>query len=300
MPSSSSTKAQAGILPMLYESPTVITPEKRNPQVSLCLNNVFSENRSNFNQFTGKCIHRASKPKPPLVLPTTRVEHGYTGCMTDIPKSRVRQLVMQPLNCVIFLLGLAILSVTFGPFVTIAHRELMMATYSEKGPENKLDHGVDETRTYEEIKSKIFAGRKMAFGVAVMENHPKDARSKPSSGEISNYSSNSRVPSSLKDSSSSTMKARPSVDNIKLEGSTSEQTLNIPNPQHIIILPFKPYYRHLSLGSKKEQKGSSICCNSYRTNEDWKEKMLESRDEVLRLLNKDYHANPHRRPPVHN
>jgi hypothetical protein len=29
---------------------------------------------------------------------------------------------MQPLNCVIFLLGLAILSVTFGPFVTIAHR----------------------------------------------------------------------------------------------------------------------------------------------------------------------------------
>jgi hypothetical protein len=102
--------------------------------------------------------------------------------MTDIPKSRVRQLVMQPLNCVIFLLGLAILSVTFGPFVTIAHRELMMATYSEKGPENKLDHGVDETRTYEEIKSKIFAGRKMAFGVAVMENHPKDARSKPSSG----------------------------------------------------------------------------------------------------------------------
>lgn len=93
------------------------------------------------------------------------------------------------------------------------------------------------------------------------------------------------------------MKARPSVDNIKLEGSTSEQTLNIPNPQHIIILPFN---RHLSLGSKKEQKGSSICCNSYRTNEDWKEKMLESRDEVLRLLNKDYHANPHRRPPVHN
>uniref|UniRef100_A0A0E0E413 Uncharacterized protein n=1 Tax=Oryza meridionalis TaxID=40149 RepID=A0A0E0E413_9ORYZ len=237
--------------------------------------------------------------------------------MTDIPKSRVRQLVMQPLNCVIFLLGLAILSVTFGPFVTIAHRELMMATYSEKGPENKLDRGVDETRTYEEIKSNVFAGRKMAFGVAVMENHPKDARSKPSSGEISNYSSNSRVPSSLKvifssfvdtlhglslskDSSSSMMKARPSVDNIILEGSTSEQTLNIPNPQHIRILPFKPYYRHLSLGSKKEQKGSSICGNSYRTNEDWKEKMLESRDEVLRLLNKDYHANPHRRPPVHN
>uniref|UniRef100_A0A0E0LDQ9 Uncharacterized protein n=1 Tax=Oryza punctata TaxID=4537 RepID=A0A0E0LDQ9_ORYPU len=237
--------------------------------------------------------------------------------MTDIPKSRVRQLVMQPLNCVIFLLGLAILSVTFGPFVTIAHRELMMVTNVEKGPENKLDHGVDKTRTYEEIKSNVFAGRKMAFGVAVMENHPKDARSKPSSGakhsvgkcghggrkdlrEISNYSSNSRVPSSLKDSSSSTMKARPSVDNIKLEGSTSEQTLNIPNPQHIRILSFQPYYRHLSLGSKKEQKGSIICGNSYRTNEDLKEKMLESRDEVLRLLNKDYHANPHKRRPVHN
>uniref|UniRef100_A0A0D9WSD1 Uncharacterized protein n=1 Tax=Leersia perrieri TaxID=77586 RepID=A0A0D9WSD1_9ORYZ len=162
------------------------------------------------------------------------------------------------------------------------------------------DHGVKETITNGKITSNVFAGRKMAFGVAVLEDHPKDARSKPSSGEISNYSFNSRVPSSLKDSSSSRMKEGPSMDNIKLEGSTSEQILNIPNPQHIRILPFEPYNRYPNLGSKKEQKDSTACGNSYRTNEDLKEKMLESRDEVLRLLNRDYHANPHKRPPVHN
>ncbi|XP_006656276.1 uncharacterized protein LOC102706851 [Oryza brachyantha] len=207
--------------------------------------------------------------------------------MTDIPKRRVRQLVMQPLNCVIFLLGLAILSATFGPFITIAHRELMMVTNSDKGPENKLDRSVDETRTDKEIRINVFAGRKMALGVPVMEDHPKDARSKPSSGEIRNYSSNSRVPSTLKGSSGSRMKTGPYM-------------ANIPNPQHIRILPLKPYYRSLSLGSKKEQKDSTVYSNSYRTNDDLKKKMLESRDEVLRLLNKDYHANPHKRPPVHN
>ncbi|KAG8075207.1 hypothetical protein GUJ93_ZPchr0006g40852 [Zizania palustris] len=110
--------------------------------------------------------------------------HQYgLSCMTDIPKSRVRQLVMQLINCVIFLLGLAILSATFGAFVTIAHRELITVTNSEISPENKLEHGVSETRTDEEIRSNVFAGRKMALGLAIMEkDSPKDDRSKPSSG----------------------------------------------------------------------------------------------------------------------
>ncbi|KAG8075208.1 hypothetical protein GUJ93_ZPchr0006g40852 [Zizania palustris] len=228
--------------------------------------------------------------------------HQYgLSCMTDIPKSRVRQLVMQLINCVIFLLGLAILSATFGAFVTIAHRELITVTNSEISPENKLEHGVSETRTDEEIRSNVFAGRKMALGLAIMEkDSPKDDRSKPSSGMINNYSTNSRVPSSLKGSSSSRMKAGPSMHNIKLEESTSEQGLSIPNHQHIRILPFKSYYRSLSLGSKKEQTDSVVCGTLYRTNEDSKEKMLESSDEVLRLLNRDYHATPHKRRPVHN
>uniref|UniRef100_J3MG26 Uncharacterized protein n=1 Tax=Oryza brachyantha TaxID=4533 RepID=J3MG26_ORYBR len=220
--------------------------------------------------------------------------------MTDIPKRRVRQLVMQPLNCVIFLLGLAILSATFGPFITIAHRELMMVTNSDKGPENKLDRSVDETRTDKEIRINVFAGRKMALGVPVMEDHPKDARSKPSSGEIRNYSSNSRVPSTLKVIPSSFLDTLHALSCSGSRMKTGPYMANIPNPQHIRILPLKPYYRSLSLGSKKEQKDSTVYSNSYRTNDDLKKKMLESRDEVLRLLNKDYHANPHKRPPVHN
>ncbi|KAG8094883.1 hypothetical protein GUJ93_ZPchr0012g21284 [Zizania palustris] len=77
---------------------------------------------------------------------------------------------MQLLNCVIVLLGLSILLATFGPFITIAHR----VTNCERGPENKLEHGLDKTRTDEETRSNVFA---------IMEkDHPKDARSKLSSG----------------------------------------------------------------------------------------------------------------------
>ncbi|KAG2607363.1 hypothetical protein PVAP13_4NG243200 [Panicum virgatum] len=119
--------------------------------------------------------------------------------MTDIPKSRARQLVMQPLNCISFLLGLAILSATLGPFVTIAHRELLMVTGSKRGAEIKLDLSVDKTGTDEDVRSNVLTGRKLAIGDAVTEQ--KDANnsgSKTSSGEIKKDPTNPRAPSNLK------------------------------------------------------------------------------------------------------
>ncbi|CAN6201042.1 unnamed protein product [Urochloa humidicola] len=101
--------------------------------------------------------------------------------MTDIPKSRARQLVMQPLNCISFLLGLAILSATLGPVVTIAHRELLTVTGSKKGAEIKLELSVDKTNTDEDVRSNILTGRKLAFGDAEQKD-AKNSGSKTSSG----------------------------------------------------------------------------------------------------------------------
>ncbi|OEL22186.1 hypothetical protein BAE44_0016796 [Dichanthelium oligosanthes] len=238
--------------------------------------------------------------------------------MTDIPKSRTRQLVMQPLNCISFLLGLAILSATLGPFVTIAHRELLTVTGRKRGAEIKLELSVDKTSTDEEVRSNVLTGRKMAFGDAVTEQKDaKNSGSKTSSGaknsvgkcghgggkdlrEIKNYSTNLCAPSNLKDSSSSRMQTGPSTKRVKLEGSTSVIALNIPNPQHIRTLPSKHSSRNSNAGPKQELRDSIVRSSLYRINEDSKEKMLEASDEVLKFLNKDYHASPHKRRPVHN
>ncbi|CAL5039514.1 unnamed protein product [Urochloa decumbens] len=219
--------------------------------------------------------------------------------MTDIPKSRARQLVMQPLNCISFLLGLAILSATLGPVVTIAHRELLTVTGSKKGAEIKLELSVDKTNTDEDVRSNVLTGRKLAFGDAEQKD-AKNSGSKTSSGEIKNYSTNSRAPSNLKDSSSSKMQAGPTMKRVKIEGSTSMIALNIPNPQHIKTLPSKHSSRNSNAGSKQQLKDPIIHSTLYRINEDSKEKMLEASDEVLKFLNKDYHASPHKRRPVHN
>ncbi|TVU08227.1 hypothetical protein EJB05_41624, partial [Eragrostis curvula] len=193
---------------------------------------------------------------------------------------------MQSLHCISFLLGLAILSATLGPFVTIAHRELLTVTGSNRGVETKLELSVEKTSTSEEIKNNVLTGRKLAFGNAVKEQQgAKKSESKTSSGEIKNYSTNSRTPSNQKDSSSSRMRAGPSMNRVKLEGSTSKLALNIPNPQHIRRLPYKHSSRNSNAGS---------------INEDWKQKMLEASDEILKFLNKDYNAHAHKRRPVHN
>ncbi|KAG0515221.1 hypothetical protein BDA96_10G260100 [Sorghum bicolor] len=214
--------------------------------------------------------------------------------MTDIPKSRAKQLVMQPLNCISFLLGLAILSATLGPFVAIAHRELLSVTGSKGGAEIKLELSVDKIRTDEEVRSNVLTGRRMAFGNAVMEQkETKNSGSRTSSGENKNYSTNSHVPSNIKDSSSSGMQAGPSRNRVKLEGSTSVTALSNPNPQHLRTLPSK-HLRNSNSGSKNELRDSVVHRTLY------KEKMLEASDEVLKFLNKDYHASPHKRKPVHN
>ncbi|KAK8455766.1 hypothetical protein SEVIR_4G217001v4 [Setaria viridis] len=206
--------------------------------------------------------------------------------MAHIPKSRARQLVMQPLNCISFLLGLAILSATLGPFVTIAHRELLMVTGSKSGAEIKLELSVDKTSTHEEVRSN--------------QKDAQNSGSKTSSGEIKNYSTNSSAPSNLKDSSSSRIQAGSSTKRVKLEGSTSVIALNIPNTQHIRTLHSKHSSRNSKAGSKQELKDSIVRSTLYRINEDSKEKMLEASDEVLKFLNKDYHASPHKRRPVYN
>ncbi|KAL6874062.1 hypothetical protein ACP4OV_014144 [Aristida adscensionis] len=100
--------------------------------------------------------------------------------MTDIPKSSGRELVMQLPNFVSFLLGLAIVTATLGPFVTIAHRELLVVTGSKRGQEVTLELSVDKTSTDEEIGRNVLTGRKMAFGDAVMD--AKISESKTSSG----------------------------------------------------------------------------------------------------------------------
>ncbi|RCV22273.1 hypothetical protein SETIT_4G207700v2 [Setaria italica] len=106
---------------------------------------------------------------------------------------------MQPLNCISFLLGLAILSATLGPFVTIAHRELLMVTSSKSGAEIKLELSVDKTSTHEEVRSNVLTGRKLAFGdTAMKQKDAQNSGSKTSSGEIKNYSTNSSAPSNLK------------------------------------------------------------------------------------------------------
>jgi len=64
-------------------------------------------------------------------------------------------------------------------------------------------------------------------------------------------------------------------------------------------LPSK-HSRNSNAGSKKELRDSVVHRTLYKINEDWKEKMLEASDEVLKFLNKDYHASPHKRKPVHN
>ncbi|CAN6216234.1 unnamed protein product [Urochloa humidicola] len=206
---------------------------------------------------------------------------------------------MQPLNCISFLLGLAILSATLGPAVTIVHRELMTVTGSKKGAEIKLELSVDKTNKDEDVRRNVLTGRKLAFGDAEQKD-AKNSGSKTSSGEIKNYSTNSRAPSNLKDSSSSRMQAGPTMKRGKLEGSTSKIALNVPNPQHIRTLPSKHSSRNSNAGSKQQLKDSIVRSTLYRINEDSKEKMLEASDEVLKFLNKDYHASPHKRRPVHN
>jgi len=95
------------------------------------------------------------------------------------------------------------------------------------------------------------------------------------------------------DSSSSGMQAGPSRNRVKLEGSTSVTALSNPNPQHLRTLPSK-HLRNSNSGSKNELRDSVVHRTLY------KEKMLEASDEVLKFLNKDYHASPHKRKPVHN
>uniref|UniRef100_A0ACD5Z6K0 Uncharacterized protein n=1 Tax=Avena sativa TaxID=4498 RepID=A0ACD5Z6K0_AVESA len=75
-------------------------------------------------------------------------------------------------KCVSFLLGAVILLATFGPFVAIAHRGLLMEELC-----------VDKTIEVQEIRSNVLPGEKMVFGDAGMEKtEAKDARSMPSSG----------------------------------------------------------------------------------------------------------------------
>lgn len=74
--------------------------------------------------------------------------------------------------------------------------------------------------------------------------------------------------------------------------------LSISNPQRLRTLPSK--HSSSNAGSKKELRDSVVHRTLHKINEDWKEKMLEASDEVLKLLNKDYHASPHKRRPIHN
>ncbi|GJM97923.1 hypothetical protein PR202_ga14886 [Eleusine coracana subsp. coracana] len=176
---------------------------------------------------------------------------------------------------------LAIISAILGPVVTIAHRELLIVTGNKRGVEIKLELSVERTSTEDDIRNNVLTGRKLVFGNAVK----KQEDAKISGREIKNYSTNSRIPSNLKDSSNSRMPAGPSMKRVKLEGSTSKLALNIPNPQHIRKFP----YKH----SSRNSDGDSI-------NEDWKQKMLEASDEILKFLNRDYNAHAHKRTPVHN
>jgi len=102
------------------------------------------------------------------------------------------------------------------------------------------------------------------------------------------------------DSSSSRMQAGPSMKRIKPEGSTSVIALNMPNPQQFRILPSKHSAMNSNAGFKQKLRDSIVRSTLYRINEDSKEKMLEASDEVLKFLNRDYHASPHKRRPVHN
>lgn len=95
------------------------------------------------------------------------------------------------------------------------------------------------------------------------------------------------------------MQAGPSRNRVKLEGSTSVTALSIPNPQRLRTLPSK-HPRNSNAGSKKELRDTVVHRTLRKINEDWKEKMLEASDEVLKFLNKDYHGSPHKRRHVHN
>ncbi|XP_044961257.1 uncharacterized protein LOC123412376 [Hordeum vulgare subsp. vulgare] len=88
---------------------------------------------------------------------------------------------MRLLNCVSFLLGVAILSATLEHFVAIAHRELLTATGSQRGLETRLEPTVDKTITDEGTKSSILmTRRKTVLGYAAMEK--TDDKSTPSTG----------------------------------------------------------------------------------------------------------------------
>ncbi|KAL6603028.1 hypothetical protein ACP70R_043389 [Stipagrostis hirtigluma subsp. patula] len=94
------------------------------------------------------------------------------------------------------------------------------------------------------------------------------------------------------------------MNRVKLEGSASEQALQVPNSQCVRAFPSKHSYsyRNLRAGPKKELRDAIVRSASalHKINENWKEKMLEASDEVLKLLNKDYRASPHKRTLVHN
>jgi len=96
------------------------------------------------------------------------------------------------------------------------------------------------------------------------------------------------------------MQAGPSMKRVKPEGSTSVIALNMPNPQHFRILPSKHSAMNSNAGLKQKLRDSIVRSTLYRINDDSKEKMLEASDEVLKFLNRDYHASPHKRRPVHN
>uniref|UniRef100_A0A804R4V4 Uncharacterized protein n=1 Tax=Zea mays TaxID=4577 RepID=A0A804R4V4_MAIZE len=174
-------------------------------------------------------------------------------------------------------------------------RTITASDSQQGGAEIKLELSVGKTRTDEEVRSNALTGPRLAFGDAVVE----DSGSRTSSGEYKKYSTNSRVPSNLKDSSSSRMQAGPSRNRVKLEGSTSVTALSIPNPQRLRTLPSK-HPRNSNAGSKKELRDTVVHRTLRKINEDWKEKMLEASDEVLKFLNKDYHGSPHKRGHVHN
>ncbi|VAI78359.1 unnamed protein product [Triticum turgidum subsp. durum] len=89
------------------------------------------------------------------------------------------RLVMQPLSCASFLLGVAVLSATLEPFVAIAHRELLTATDSVRGPETRLEPTVDKTITDEGSRSNALTRGEMVLGDAAMEK--TDDRSTASS-----------------------------------------------------------------------------------------------------------------------
>nr|CAD1823045.1 unnamed protein product [Ananas comosus var. bracteatus] len=191
------------------------------------------------------------------------------------------------------LVGLLFFSVALGHSLALARRGVFMFADSEKVHQNNQEIH-DKTSMIEDSRSKQMNER-IGIGNIIVEAKKTLKEVELKQTQSKSYPSDSNGSPNLKDSSSTTVKSRPlSNFRTKIKGIDLETVDASDTPQ-------KGF--RLSAASTRSQK--STLSNSHKFHDQTnrnirKQKLIEASDEIFRLLNKDYHDKPRRRPPVNN